>query len=39
MKKKKRRKRSKTLKRHHFLKRHAPTIIALGLWLVPSPLA
>lgn len=33
--KKKRRKRGK--KKPHFIKRHAPTLIAITAWLIPSP--
>lgn len=32
-------KKKKRKKKPHFIKRHAPVLIAIGAWLIPSPLS
>lgn len=36
---KRRRKRPPKKRKIHFVKRHAPVIMAIGMWLIPSPLS
>lgn len=38
-KSKRRKMKPRKKRRAHFLKRHAPTLIAITAWLIPSPLS